>query len=263
MSEAIDAAKASGDTFGDGLRAKPTATCAHRRTVLQQRFGWPTGRSGRSLRAEAAGQLSEGAETCRNHLVSTRTQGGRMRISVKLVKFFGRRSVGVVVLGAMLLGPLGSVTPSDASPSHAPSKSAAVAVFVGPPGWRHVQGTSDGLGSWVHPGDSGYSQNIIVEAKNGIGSLDALFRAEVAYIATLPDQFGYAPTDTTVCGNHPAKYMSYTYTSPTGLPITSEVVIAVFGTTGYSARYNKSISQFADAGAERSLTTLCGRATSH
>jgi hypothetical protein len=53
--------------------------------------------------------------------------------------------------------------------------------------------------------------------------------------------------------------MSYTYTSSTGLPVTAEVIIAVFGTTAYSARYSKSISQDADVAAERSLTTLCGR----
>ena len=177
--------------------------------------------------------------------------------------FFGRRSVAAVVLGAALLGPLGPAARSDASPSPAPSKSTLVPVFVGPPGWHHVQGTSDGIGSWVRPGDTGYSENIVVEAKNGFGSLDALFRAEVSYIASLPDQFGYAPTNTTVCGNHPAKYLSYTYTSSTGLPVTAEVVIAVFGTTAYSARYSKSISQDADVAAERSLTTLCGRASSH
>jgi hypothetical protein len=167
------------------------------------------------------------------------------------------------MLGAALLGSLASAARSDASPSPVPSKSAVVPVFIGPPGWRHVQGTSDGLGIWLRPGDADYSQNIIVQAKNGFGSLDALFKAEVAYIAGLPDQFGYAPTDTTLCGNHPAKYMSYTYTSSTGLPVTSEVVIAVFGTTGYSARYSKSISQYVDVAAERSLTTLCGRAASH
>lgn len=126
-----------------------------------------------------------------------------------------------------------------------------------------MQGTSDGLGSWLRPGDTGYSENIIVEAKSGFASLDALFRAEVGYIATLPDQFGYAPTATKLCGDHPAWYMSYTYTSSTGLPVTSEVIVAVFGTTGYSANYSKSISEDADAAAERSLTTLCGRTTSH
>jgi len=174
--------------------------------------------------------------------------------------FFGRRRpLGTVVLAAALLVPLGPAAPSDASPSPMPSKSAVAPVFVGPAGWHHVQGTSDGLGSWLRPGDTGYSENIIVEAKNGIGSLDALFRAEVSYIAGLPDQFGYAPKDTTLCGNQPAKYMSYTYTSSTGLPVTAEVVIAVFGTTGYSARYSKSISQDADVAAERSLATLCGR----
>jgi hypothetical protein len=191
--------------------------------------------------------------------VSTRTGALIWGSPVKFGLFLGRRSLSAVVLSAALLELLGSAARSDASPSPVPSKGAVVAVFVGPPGWRHGQGTSDGLGSWLGPGDSDYSQNIIVEAKNGIGSLDVPFRAEVAYIASLPDQFGYAPTDTTLCGNHPAKYMSYTYTSSTGLPVTAEVIIAVFGTTAYSARYSKSISQNADVAAERSLTTLCGR----
>jgi hypothetical protein len=149
---------------------------------------------------------------------------------------------------------------ATASPSPSPAKSAAVPVFVGPPGWQHTQGTSDGLGTWVRPGDTGYSENVLVQAKDGFPSLDVLFRAEVNYIAGLPDQFGYAPVDATVCGNHPAKYLSYTYTSASGLPVTAEVVIAVFGTTGYSANYSKSITQYADAAAERSLLTLCGRA---
>ncbi|HEY1656180.1 MAG TPA: hypothetical protein VGF86_13825 [Candidatus Tumulicola sp.] len=136
-------------------------------------------------------------------------------------------------------------------------------MFVAPAGWRHLRGSSDGLGIWQHPGDADYSQNIVVEAKGGIESLDALLKAEVNYIGGLPDRFGYAPTDTTVCGNYPAKYLSYTYTSSTGLPVTAEVVIAVFGKTGYSASYNKSISQTADAAAERSLRTLCGHAAPH
>ena len=186
-----------------------------------------------------------------------------MRTLARFTSFFGTRSVGAVVLGAALFGSFGAVALSDPSPSPAPTKSAVVAVFVGPPGWHHANGSSDGLGSWLHPGDTGYSQNIIVESKRGIVSLDALLKAEVAFIAGLPDQFGYAPTDTTVCGKHAAKYLSYTYTSSTGLPVTAEVVIAVFGTTGYSARYSKSISQSADVAAERSLTTLCGSASTH
>jgi hypothetical protein len=146
-----------------------------------------------------------------------------------------------------------------ASPTPAPSTSATKPVFVAPAGWKHVQGTSDGLGTWQGPGDSDYYQNIIVEAKAGYTSLDALLQAETNYIASLPDQFGYAPTDTTLCGNHPGKYLSYTYTSSTGLPVTAEVVIGVFGTTAYMVRYSKSISQWANAAAEKSLTTLCGR----
>ena len=146
------------------------------------------------------------------------------------------------------------------SPSPKPAKSAVAPVFVGPPGWQHTQGTSDGLGMWVRPGDTGYSENVLVQAKDGFPSLDVLLTAEVNYISGLQDRFGYAPVDTTVCGNHPAKYLSYTYTSSTGDPVTSEVVIAVFGTMGYSANYSKTITQWADPAAERSLLTLCGRA---
>ena len=182
---------------------------------------------------------------------------------MRFQSFFGRRSVGVAAIGAALLWPVLSPVRSEASPSPAPLKSAAPPVFVGPPGWHHVQGTSDGLGSWLRPGDTGYSENIIVQSKDGFPSLDALLQAEVNYVSSLPDRFGYAPTDITLCGNHPAKYLSYTYTSSTGLPVTAEVVIAVFGTTGYSANYSKSISQDADVAAERSLMTLCGRPLSH
>jgi len=144
-----------------------------------------------------------------------------------------------------------------------PAASAAAAVFVGPAGWHHVGGSADGLGSWLRPGDTGYSQNITVEAKEGFTSLEALMSAERSYVSGLPDVVGSAPTDITVCGNHPAKYFSYTFTSSSGLPVTSEMVIAVFGTTAYSARYNKSISQYADTAAERALSTLCGHSSSH
>jgi hypothetical protein len=184
------------------------------------------------------------------------------------------RSVGAVVLGAALVGPFWPAARSDASPSPVPSRSdptpspkpsrsSAPPVFVGPAGWYHANGKSDGLGTWLRSGAAKNSESIVVEAKDGIPSLDALYRAEVAYIAGLPDQFGYAPTHTTVCGNHPAWYMSYTYTSPSGDPATVELVIAVFETTGYSARYSKSISDEANVAAERSLTTLCPRATAH
>jgi hypothetical protein len=136
-------------------------------------------------------------------------------------------------------------------------------VFVPPLGWHHAQGTSDGLGTWQRPNDGDTPEEIIVEAKGGFASLDALFQAEVNYIASLPDQFGYAPTDVTLCGNRPGKYMSYTYSSPSGVPVTSELVIGVFGTTGYMVRYDKTITQWADPAAEKSIMTLCGHTTVH
>jgi hypothetical protein len=149
----------------------------------------------------------------------------------------------------------------DAGPSPAPSKIGPV--FVAPAGWRHAQGTSDGLETWLRSKDSDDPENIVVQAKSGFPSLDVLFQAEVNYLASLPDQFGYAPTDVTLCDNHPGKYLSVTYTSPSGDPVTTEIVIAVFGTTGYSARYNKSNTQDADPAAERALMTLCGREPAH
>ncbi len=166
------------------------------------------------------------------------------------------------MLAAALVGSFWPGARSDASPSPAPSKSAAPPVFVGPAGWYHAQGASDGLGTWLRSGNSRNSESIVVRAKDGIPSLDALYRAEYAYINGLPDEFGYAPTKTTVCGAHPALYISYTYTSPSGDPTTVELVIAVFGTTGYSALYSKSITDEANVAAEKSLTTLCPHAAS-
>jgi hypothetical protein len=162
---------------------------------------------------------------------------------------------------AALLGPLAMPARGNAAPSPAPSKVALV--FVPPLGWHHAQGTSDGLGTWQRPNDGDTPEEIIVEAKGGFASLDALFQAEVNYIASLPDQFGYAPTDVTLCGNRPGKYMSYTYSSPSGVPVTSELVIGVFGTTGYMVRYDKTITQWADPAAEKSIMTLCGHTTVH
>jgi hypothetical protein len=37
------------------------------------------------------------------------------------------------------------------------------------------------------------------------------------------------------------------------------MIVAVFGTTAYSARYSKSISRYANTAAEQSLAMLCGR----
>jgi hypothetical protein len=167
------------------------------------------------------------------------------------------------VLGVALASPFWPAVRSDASPSPLPSQSAIRRIFVGPAGWYHARGASDGLGTWLRSGNAENSESIVVEAKDGIPSLDTLYRAEYAYIKGLPDVFGYAPTRTTVCGTHPALYISYTYTSSSGDPTTVELVIAVFGTTGYSARYSKSISDEANVAAERSLMTLCPRVASY
>ena len=166
------------------------------------------------------------------------------------------------MLGAVFVGPFCPAARSDASPSPAPSKSALPLVFVGPAGWYQARGTSDGLGTWLRSGNARNSESIVVRAKDGIPSFDALYQADYRYISGLPDVFGFAPTKTMVCGTHPAMYISYTYTSPSGDPTTVEQVIAVFGTTGYSALYSKSISDEANVAAERSLTTLCPRAPS-
>jgi hypothetical protein len=77
------------------------------------------------------------------------------------------------VLGAALVGPFWPAVRSDASPSPVPSKSAVPPVFVGPAGWYHARGTSDGLGTWLRSGNAENSESIVVEAKNGIPSLEA------------------------------------------------------------------------------------------
>ncbi len=101
------------------------------------------------------------------------------RIAIKLDSFFVMRSVGAVVVGAALVGPFWAAVRSDASPTPAPSRSAASPspvpskssvppVFVGPAGWYHAQGKSDGLGTWLRSGNVNNSESIVVQAKDGI-----------------------------------------------------------------------------------------------
>src|ERR1700730_5834290 len=42
-------------------------------------------------------------------------------------------------------------------------------VFRPPAGWHRTQTTAIGLGVWVYPGESGYTQNISVRAENHTG----------------------------------------------------------------------------------------------
>jgi hypothetical protein len=98
------------------------------------------------------------------------------RLAVKLDSLFAMRSVGAVVLGAALVGPFWPAARSDASPSPVPSRSAASPspvplkssvppVFVGPAGWYHAHGKSDGLGTWLRSGNANNSESIVVRVR--------------------------------------------------------------------------------------------------
>jgi len=62
---------------------------------------------------------------------------------------------------------------------------------------------------------------------------------------------------TTVCGGHPAAYMTYT-TVDKGHPLLSEQMLTLYGNTAYAATYTRATSQAPIHAARASLTTLCG-----
>jgi len=172
-----------------------------------------------------------------------------------------RNSASAAAASAAAASAASATTAQRAAATAKADGSGATVAFVGPPGWTFTKGSATTAGTWTRPGDSGYSENIVVLIKENVGTLDVLLDAEMSYARGLPYIAATdAPVDATVCGSHPAKYITYTYEGSDGTPLTTEDILAVFGTTAYSVRYTKSITQYADTAAERAMTTLCGRA---
>ena len=136
--------------------------------------------------------------------------------------------------------------------------SGAAHVFAAPYGWNRVQATTLGLGVWVHPGDKGYTQNISARADEFDGTLDALVKKVVAHVKSQhPDAKIGLIQSTTVCGGHPAVYLTYDDTVK-GEPLIAEAMLTLYGTTAYAATYTRAATESPLHAARNSLTTLCG-----
>jgi hypothetical protein len=138
--------------------------------------------------------------------------------------------------------------------------SAALSVFAPPPGWHRTVDIGNGLGVWVHSGDVGFDQNVNVLAQRVPGSLSEFTKASVAELqAKLQDvKFG-AMQRTTVCGAHPATYLTYTATL-VGKSLIYEQVMTIWRGTAYVATYTRMVNQPSLHEARASLVTLCGGA---
>lgn len=131
-------------------------------------------------------------------------------------------------------------------------------VFAAPYGWNRIQATTLGLGIWLHPGDSGYTQNISARADHFNGTLQELAKKMVAHVESQnPSAKIGLLQRASVCGGHPAIYVTYE-TVDKGHPVISEQMLTLYGTTAYAATYTRAVNEPSIHAARSSLTTLCG-----
>lgn len=130
--------------------------------------------------------------------------------------------------------------------------------FMPPAGWKTVAKPGHGIGMWVHNDSESFHQNISVIAERARGSLDQYTANGIQSIkAILPDvQFGPVQR-TTVCGGHPATYLTYAATLR-GRRLIYEQTATIWSTTAYVATYARLNTQPSLSAARNSLTSLCG-----
>ncbi|MDQ6766987.1 MAG: hypothetical protein M3Z41_04175 [Candidatus Eremiobacteraeota bacterium] len=131
-------------------------------------------------------------------------------------------------------------------------------IFQPPPGWNRVQTTTVALGVWVHPGDVVYSQSIGARAEQFRRSLSDYAQQTVRRITRLhPDVKMGTSQLTTVCGGHPAIYLTYA-ADVSGRTIVYEEMLTLYGNIAYYATYARASSQPSLPAARHALVTLCG-----
>jgi hypothetical protein len=157
---------------------------------------------------------------------------------------------------------VGAICPGHANgstPQPSPSKAASTQFIFDPPaGWRHVGTLGDGLGTWLRSGDAVYSQNVSAQATTFNGKLADIVTNEIGYIQGEYANVTMKPIEQTIiCGKHPAAYFTYTFDAK-NTQVVAEQIVTVYGSTAYTAKYNRAIDQRPDAAAQHSLRSLCG-----
>jgi len=132
------------------------------------------------------------------------------------------------------------------------------APFNPPKGWVEVAVPKGLIGKWVQPGTDTFHQNMSVYAHKYDGTLAQYYAIDVKSLrANYPGGDLAVSQDTTVCGYHAAKYISYGLNTSAG-PLIIEQMITVNNSVAYVVTYVRLASEASDPAARHSMTTMCG-----
>src|ERR1700682_219658 len=130
--------------------------------------------------------------------------------------------------------------------------------FKPPKGWVPVQVPAGFIGKWIKPGSDDFHQNVSVYGHPFQGTLDDYYAVDLRSLKShYPGGEIAVSQDTTVCGDHPAKYVSYGLSSTAG-PLIIEQVMTVERAVPYVVTSVRLASQSSDSVARQSMTTICG-----
>jgi hypothetical protein len=156
-----------------------------------------------------------------------------------------RRTMIALVAACAMLAPL-----SQAGAQGLP--------FKPPKGWLPVQVPAGLIGKWIKPGRDDFHQNVSVYGHPFHGTLDDYYSIDVRSLKShYPGGEIAVSQDTTVCGNHSAKYVSYGLSTTAG-PLIVEQIMTVEQAVAYVVTYVRLSSQQSDPAARQSMTTICG-----
>jgi hypothetical protein len=130
--------------------------------------------------------------------------------------------------------------------------------FKPPKGWVSVQVPAGLIGKWVEPGDAGFHQSVSVYGHAFSGTLADYYVIDLKSLkAHYPGGDLAVSEDTTVCSDHPAKYVSYGLDTSAGALIV-EQIMTVERSAAYVVTYVRLASQSSEPAARESMTTICG-----
>jgi hypothetical protein len=130
--------------------------------------------------------------------------------------------------------------------------------FKPPKGWVSVQVPAGLIGKWVEPGDAGFHQSVSVYGHAFSGTLADYYVIDLKSLkAHYPGGDLAVSQDTTVCTDHPAKYLSYGLDTSAGALIV-EQIMTVERSAAYVVTYVRLANQSSEPAARESMTTICG-----
>jgi hypothetical protein len=130
--------------------------------------------------------------------------------------------------------------------------------FTPPAGWQAVKPEGGLLGVWVHPGDSGFQQNIVVGRQRTDLTASAFDETTIKQLRAALHGFQLgADQYTTTCGGRPAHYFSYASTM-NGNRLVYEHMSTVQNGYAWFVIYARLADQPSLPEARGALTTLCG-----